>query len=1157
MPLHLQHHKSYHPYNKDNVERVRRDEEAARLEEEAQDERRQLVDSEARLDLLRAQRKRKSDVSREERRIDVAEEKKDEEDEELESKAGALTQFNEQQQVRISHSRTNRVQTTASQASLVNNSGHINFWADEEGRPSSSSSSSSKRARSEVTRKGNTEHEAEKRAEKRRFEEQVTMFLGRPAKELQRWYQDSDLRSGTERTKSQEQRLEDAYKDSVRKRSNDPILSMPASHTSRREAESSAGSRGGTGIALGMQGSLSQDDMRSKAQQREAIEQARVEALLQARRRGAGSRLDETPTPAHSESREYSDQFYRDDVRAAHENRPRPRTSDSGSGKQDFRVGTQLIDPGGTTGPIDVREIGDPDPNTGDGGMLNVKKEEGVEEGFAPLPSGADTVPARPTSGLVPRHSDSSESASSTDSRGHPRESMYPVIFGEMIDTVLDHEAYLFTEAERVLLRSYSQMDYGARHLLARLIQRRSTWHRVDKLNYDVDISDKVKAVNALCTPNLHVVKLRDGQEQIDQDDMLVDRFCLSEQDMVEGFEEPLSLLTVEELKVLAKNMNRLKGVTTKTTIISALLTTKSQGTLHGFAAARNLDSASKRAQSAVLREQLAEVVGGCVRLCPNAQLLIDRVALVYYRGTELGGSALTTAVLSRSRKRTYPDYAWSRSAMLFASRAHLIGMQRALNLESQMDQWIEWDGSREAIAKAMSTFEAVYEDWKRAVREGESIAKDVHDLSAYNRMRFHPGWPLTRVVYKGVYVLGRLHKHEREAEVLRSLLAQRVFRRGRRGDWYDRLALITAHYPPSTAPNAVRKAKREALATSVQGIEDPDTHLIYHDTLQRRITRLESQLNLPFSEKHDFSYAKLLKCQDRVFRGIRLDRMMGERKGIFGVALPTPANRHGMSRESLVFDGESFAYRTPLRKVVKVERIQMKNEEGDSTEANSADACISVERREVRKDMHSVWRGLDGQPCRVESVVLQHYAEEGFKGYHCEGGILTMLFALLMWDILFMQVDGVFETPYQRQPLDLTEDSFSIVRGPVLRQRLIEIENTGGLHLIRQTDERERERKTWAVGCRWDEYSRQDLLEIAECMGGKALSVVSQMLAEEWSHCTAGMPDLCVWRFADKKVCFCEVKGPGDKLSDKQKLWIDVLLRAGLHVEVSKVEEA
>ncbi|MCO5585352.1 hypothetical protein L7F22_039285 [Adiantum nelumboides] len=830
--------------------------------------------------------------------------------------------------------------------------------------------------------------------------------------------------------------------------------------------------------------------------------------------------------------------------------RQRRNSSHDDDLRQALHLGIDAIDSGGMKAGTELKEEN-----------LETMKSDSGE--LTPLQSIDSNIELqRPTNGLISRNSNSSDtSTSSTDSKGRPRESMYPEIFGEMISTVLEHEAYLFTTSERILLESFANMDYEARHLLARLIQRRNTWHRVDKLRYDFEVKDKAIAVSSLCQPNKDILAI--DQEDEDND---ITRFCLSEQDMDEGFEEPLNLLTLAELKELAKNMNRLKGVTTKASIISSLLTTKSQGTLHGFG---DKNSNEVRSQAAVLREQLATIVGGCVKVCPKAQYLIDRIALVYYRGAELGTSALTTAVLSKSRKRAYPDYVWKRSEKLFASRRHLVEMQNALQLELQMDQWIEWDGSRDAIAKAMDAFELVYERWKEAVCEGEALAKNSYDLGAYNRMRFHPGWPLTRVVYKGVYVLGRSHKHEREAEVLRALLGQRVFRRGRRGDWYDRLALITSNYPPSTTPNAIRKAKREALAISVQGIEDRDTHLIYQDTLQRRITRLENQLNLPFSEKHDFSYAKLRKCEERIFRGVRLDKMMEEKKGIFGSTIPIPGEkeRRSMSRDTSASDQYSFKYRTPLRKVVKVERVELKAEEvkqedenDDGTPTNdqeeSPKSKYSIERRDVRKDMHSVWRGLDGQPCRVENLVLQHYEKQNFKGFHCEGGVLTMLFALVMWDILFMHVDGVFETPYQRQPLDILEDSFAIVRGPALRERLVEIENTGGLNFIKQTDDRERERKTWAIGCKWDLYTQEDLLEIAECMGGKALSVICQMLAEEWSHCTSGMPDLVVWRYGDKQVRFCEVKGPGDKLSDKQKLWIDVLLRAGLRVEVSKVEE-
>ena len=51
--LNIAHHKSYHPYRLDNIERVRRDEEEAQLREAAEEGRMMLADAEARISLLR------------------------------------------------------------------------------------------------------------------------------------------------------------------------------------------------------------------------------------------------------------------------------------------------------------------------------------------------------------------------------------------------------------------------------------------------------------------------------------------------------------------------------------------------------------------------------------------------------------------------------------------------------------------------------------------------------------------------------------------------------------------------------------------------------------------------------------------------------------------------------------------------------------------------------------------------------------------------------------------------------------------------------------------------------------------------------------------------------------------------------------------------
>lgn len=83
------------------------------------------------------------------------------------------------------------------------------------------------------------------------------------------------------------------------------------------------------------------------------------------------------------------------------------------------------------------------------------------------------------------------------------------------------------------------------------------------------------------------------------------------------------------------------------------------------------------------------------------------------------------------------------------------------------------------------------------------------------------PGHILTRVVSKGSTALGILHEYDQECETLRALLAQRVWRRGKRGAWYDRLALVLMnHY------GGDEEKKREAVEVCLDGLEDADTHL-------------------------------------------------------------------------------------------------------------------------------------------------------------------------------------------------------------------------------------------------------------------------------------------------------------------------------------------
>ncbi|KAJ6462260.1 hypothetical protein C8R47DRAFT_1327228 [Mycena vitilis] len=70
--LNIAHHKSYHPYRRDNIEKVRRDEEDAREKEAKEEGRMQLADSEARIDRLRERAGSKNTSKRRKEEDDLA-----------------------------------------------------------------------------------------------------------------------------------------------------------------------------------------------------------------------------------------------------------------------------------------------------------------------------------------------------------------------------------------------------------------------------------------------------------------------------------------------------------------------------------------------------------------------------------------------------------------------------------------------------------------------------------------------------------------------------------------------------------------------------------------------------------------------------------------------------------------------------------------------------------------------------------------------------------------------------------------------------------------------------------------------------------------------------------------------------------------------------
>ena len=165
-----------------------------------------------------------------------------------------------------------------------------------------------------------------------------------------------------------------------------------------------------------------------------------------------------------------------------------------------------------------------------------------------------------------------------------------------------------------------------------------------------------------------------------------------------------------------------------------------------------------------------------------------------------------------------------------------------------------------------------------------------------------------------------------------------------------------------------------------------------------------------------------------------------------------------------------------------------------------------------------SCWKGKDdGEVVSVEEFSLQHYENEGWKGYvdflswlwsihitwdrlYSEGRIVYTIFGLLFWDIIFTAIPGAFETPFQVAPLDIDTDTFYHSRRGLFDKRLAEIKQGKAREIIRNVDSKNRGEKTLCVGVRWDLVEREDLENIVEVIDNVCLLPFHRSLTS-WTY--------------------------------------------------------
>lgn len=643
--------------------------------------------------------------------------------------------------------------------------------------------------------------------------------------------------------------------------------------------------------------------------------------------------------------------------------------------------------------------------------------------------------------------------------------------------------------------------------------------------------------------------------------------------------------------------IKELAKVSTQASLASFFKPVSSKGKSHSTNSSVKSNGSNTDLKLKLISEAKSLLGANVIRLNPFVYKTISKAFTAYFRVKDFDVNYVECALLNEMSINNFPSYTIHRDNHFFSSRNELTDYEEALILKYEVDNLIADRASDRKKQKAADLFEQITSRLESAL-QAASFSSSFHEDDLENRssitqaIAFTPEWVGTKAVL--MLCTGLFGNFVSEWKFLDLFLSQRVYHRAQRGKAYIRKAilemnqlsgdiglaqelsgipvedreqfsesLITAYHqfnPTSTLPKRKRSTgaqkpsaqnpekqgadslavddklssgtklfwTRRALQTCIQGLEDASVHEVFHIDLKKRIIRLERQLKIPMSSRHDFSHIPLKPAVSRTIKCNRIYESSPE----VTIEYPTKSESYFRNKEP-----------SPAT----------------STIISTSNSSNPFKRPS--------WVDIEGtrDSVNVEEASLSYYRTLGWEGVHSENSMLGTLFALLFWDILFSPINcgssttsaaGIFEHHCQAFPLDLFSKMFYRNRKEAIDERLKLIRNDLEFvkKQVKEVHNREYPRQTICIGVSW--YPLDALLTILEGIGSPALATICDHLAKNYRVLKSGMPDLCLWKVSTKECMFSEVKSENDTLSDKQCYWIDILVNAGVKVEVCHVLE-
>ncbi len=189
-----------------------------------------------------------------------------------------------------------------------------------------------------------------------------------------------------------------------------------------------------------------------------------------------------------------------------------------------------------------------------------------------------------------------------------------------------------------------------------------------------------------------------------------------------------------------------------------------------------------------------------------------------------------------------------------------------------------------------------------------------------------------------------------------------------------------------------------------------------------------------------------------------------------------------------------------------------------------------------------------------VEIAVAEHYnqLDAAENCHYVENNLFNGVLGLLIWDVIFAPLPGVFYNPFQYRPADLYAHDFCARRRDQLMQTWASIDDNSDIWRIVSANWQQKQGLMNPL-VNWQVIDTELIAMALERIPYKHWRAVFDRILYDLGNNRSGFPDLVHFPVAGG-YNLIEVKGPGDSLQKNQQRWMQYFHNHGISHQLARV---